>query len=138
MWRIGARTEVRIGIDHWLGCKWRHILPDAMIDKLHTVGKYVLKDIACFGSALLQDQGWLNADLFGFDDQEITIWNSYITLLTASHAKITTEDDKLIWILSKTGKYTPKAGYFHLILDRNEMEKSWWWKWLWKLTCPLK
>ena len=49
MWRIGARTEVRIGIDPWLGCKCRHILPDAMIDKLHTVGKYVLKDIACFG-----------------------------------------------------------------------------------------
>ena len=67
-----------------------------MIDKLHTVGIYVLRDIACFGSTLLQDQGWLNADLFGFDDQEITIWNSYITLLTTSHAKITTEDDKLI------------------------------------------
>ena len=38
VWRIGARTKVRIGIDPWLGCKWRHILPDAMIDKLHTVG----------------------------------------------------------------------------------------------------
>ena len=77
-------------------------------------------------------------DHIGFDDQENTIWNSYVTLLTTIHAKITTEDDKLIWSLSKTGKYTPKAGYFHLILDRNEMESSWWWKWLWKLTCPLK
>ena len=66
MWRIGTGTEVRIGIDPWLGCKWRHCLPDTMIDKIHNVGFTVLKDIACLGTVLLQDQGWLHADLFGF------------------------------------------------------------------------
>ena len=65
MWRIGTRTEVRIGIDPWLGCKWRHFLLVSMIDKLHTIGFFVLKDIVCTGTALLQDQGWLNADHFG-------------------------------------------------------------------------
>ena len=68
VWRIGTGTEVRIGIDPWIGCKWRHVLPAAMIDELHIVGFYVLKDIACTGLALLQEQGWLNANLFGFDD----------------------------------------------------------------------
>ena len=29
-------------------------------------------------------------------------------------------------------------GYFHLIHSRNEMECFWWWKWLWKIQCPLK
>ena len=46
--------------------------------------------------------------------------------------------DELVWNLSKYGKYSPKDGYLHLMLDKNEMEYSWWWKVLWKLKCPLK
>ena len=95
-----------------------------MINKLHDDGYYVLKDITCNGTALLQDQGWLNADFFGFVDQEIIIWNTYVALMTSSHDRISNEGDPLVWILSKTGKYTPKASYFHLIQDRNEMECS--------------
>ena len=68
MWRIGTVTKVRIGIDPWLGCKWRHVLPVSMIDKLHFVGFFVLKDIACTETNLLQDQGWMIADFFGCDD----------------------------------------------------------------------
>ena len=66
------------------------------MDKLHDDGYYVLKDIACNGTSLLQDQGWLNVDFLGFDDQEIIIWNSYVALLTSSHVQISTEDDQLI------------------------------------------
>ena len=73
VWRIGTGTEVRIGIDPWQGCKWRHVLPDSMIDKLHSVGFFVIKDIACTSTTFLQNQGWLNADPFYFDDQEIVI-----------------------------------------------------------------
>ena len=138
MWRIGIGIEVRIGIDPWLGCKWRHNLPVSMIVKLHNEGYFVLKYIACIGTSLLQDQGWMNADFLGFEDHEIIIWNSYVALFTTSHVHISTKDDQLIWSLSKTGKYTPKVGYFHLIHSRNEMECFWWWKWLWKLQCPLK
>ena len=68
MWRIGIGTEVRIVIDPWLGCKWIHNLPVSMIEKLHIGGYFVLRDIACMGTALLQEQGWLNADLLGFDE----------------------------------------------------------------------
>ena len=68
VWRIGTGTEVRIGIDPWLGCKWRHNLPVSMIEKLHIGGYFVLRDIACMGTTLLQEQGWLNANHLGFDE----------------------------------------------------------------------
>ena len=55
VWRIGTGTEVRIGIDPCLGCKWRHVLPDCMIDKLHSIGFYVIKDIACSSITFLQN-----------------------------------------------------------------------------------
>ena len=138
MWNVGSGFVVRIRIDPWLGCKWRHVLLAPMIDKLHDAGFSVLKDIACLGIVLLQDQGWLHADLFGFVEQEIIIWNNYVALLISSHVRISNEDDQLVWSYSKTGKYTPKAGYFYLIEDRNDLDYSWWWKWLWKLNCPLK
>ena len=35
VWKVGSGTEVCIGIDPWLGCKWRHVLPAPMIDQLH-------------------------------------------------------------------------------------------------------
>ena len=98
-----------------------------MIVKLHIASFYALKDIACISTVILQDQVWLTADFFYFEDQEIIIWNNYVALLTSSHVRINTEDDQLVWSLSKTGKYTPKDGYAHLIHDRNEMECSWWW-----------
>ena len=69
MWKVGTGTEVRIGIDPWLGCKLRHVLPASMIDKLHNAGFSVLKDNACLGTVLIQDQGWLHADVFGFVEQ---------------------------------------------------------------------
>ena len=68
-----------------------------MIDKLPSAGFYALKDIACMGTVILQDQGWLNVDFFYFVDQEIIFWNNYVALLTSSHVRITTEDDQLVW-----------------------------------------
>ena len=53
------------------------------------------------------------------------------------HVRLSNEDDKLAWNLSKSRRYSPKEGYVHL-LDRSELEYSWWWKVLWKLKCPIK
>ena len=47
-------------------------------------------------------------------------------------------EDELVQNQSKSGKYSPKAGYLQLILDKNELEISWWWNLIWKLKCPLK
>ena len=52
--------------------------------------------------------------------------------------RLSNDDDEFVWNLSKSGKYTPKDGYEQLMLVRNEIEYSWWWKVLWKLKCPLK
>ena len=110
-----------------------------MTDKLHYAGIYFLKDIACVGVSIVMDQGWLNVDILGFvDNQEIISWNVYLALLKSSHVRISNEADLLVWSQSKSGKYTPKAGYLHLIQDMNEVEISWWWKLLWKLKFPLK
>ena len=76
VWRVGTGAYVCIGMDPWIGCKWRHSLPSTMVDKLHYVGFYFLKDIACPGVSILQDHGWLNADILGFVDQEIISWNA--------------------------------------------------------------
>ena len=123
----------------WVGYKWRHLLPSILTDKLHSVRIYFRKDIGCPGVSLLMEQAWLTADNLGLvDNQEITCWNGYLAILKASHVRLFNEADVMIWNQSKSGKYTPKAGYLHLILDRNEVEISWWWKLLWKLKCSLK
>ena len=31
VWKIGNRTVVHIGVDPWIGCKWRHAFPSSMI-----------------------------------------------------------------------------------------------------------
>ena len=85
------------------------------------------------------EQGWISADDLGLVDyQDVSCWNGYLAILKASHVRLTNAMDVLVWNQSKSGKYSPKDGYLQLILDRNEMEYSWWWKVLWKLKCPLK
>ena len=56
----------------------------------------------------------------------------------SSHVSLTNDKDVLVWNLSKSGLYTPKEGYVQLLLDRDGMDHSWWWKLLWKFNCPLK
>ena len=70
------------------------------------------------------EQGWLFADHIGLTYQlDVTVWNGYLSTLKESHVILSNEDDKLVWILSKSGRYTPKEGYVHL-LDRSELENS--------------
>ena len=57
VWKVGNGAEVRIGMDPWVGYKWRHSLSSSMIDKLHYAGFYFLKDIACLGVSIMLDQG---------------------------------------------------------------------------------
>ena len=55
------------------------------------------KDIACHDVSILQKQGWLNADILGFVDQETIYWNAYLALLKSSHVRLTNEDHLLVW-----------------------------------------
>ena len=128
-----------IGMDPWVGCKWRHTLPSSLVDNLHNVGLFVLSDIGCPDLYLLDNQEWFTTALIGLTDQhDIICWNEYVGLLKTSHVRLSCDKDLLIWNQSKSGKYTPRAGYLQLMLDRQEEELSWWWKVLWKFKCPLK
>ena len=72
VWKIGNGNAVRIGVDPWIRCKWRHSLPSSMIEKLHLAGIFVLADIGLHGLTDLLAQQWTNADFIGFTDpQEI-------------------------------------------------------------------
>ena len=68
MWKVGNGVEVRIGMDPLVGCKWRHLLLTFLIDKLHSVGSYLLKYIGCIGVSLLMEHAWLTADNLGLVD----------------------------------------------------------------------
>ena len=137
VWQIGDGNSVRIGLDPWIGCKWRHSLPPSMIEKLHLAGFFVLSDIGLHGLTDLLAQQRTNADFIGFTDpQEIDLWNAYLTILKSSYARLSSEDDTLVWNLSKSGKYRPKEGYAQLM--HRELDNIWWWKIVWKLKCPLK
>ena len=73
-----------------------------MIDKLHYVGIFSLKDIGCSSMTLLLEQGWLSADLVGLQDhQEITSWNDVLSILKSSHVRLSNDDDMLIWNQAK-------------------------------------
>ena len=138
VWKIGNGADVRLEMDPWVGCKWRHLLPFPLVEKLHYLGVFSLKYIGAPGLTVLMEQGWLSADHLGLTDHlDVSVWNGYLSTLKASHVRLSNEDDKLVWILSKSGRYTPKEGYVQL-LDRSELEYSWWWKVLWKLKCPLR
>ena len=40
LWNIGNGAVVHLGVDPWVGCKWRHIFPPYVIEKLHLAGGF--------------------------------------------------------------------------------------------------
>ena len=120
VWKVGNGADVHLGIDPWVGCKWRYILPSYVIEKLHLAGIFFLKDIGEPGLTCLMEQQWLSAEYIGLVDlQDVSVWNGYLAILKASHVRLSNDADELVWNLSKSCKYTPKDGYVQLMLVMN-------------------
>ena len=111
VWKVGNGADVRIGLDPWVGCKWRHSLPSHLTDILHSAGLFFLKDIGSSSVSHLMEQGWLNVEALGFvEAHDIISWTGYLAILKSSHIKLKNEADVLVWNKSKSGKYSPKDG----------------------------
>ena len=96
VWKIGNGAEVHLGLDPWVGCKWRHVLSLNLVEKLHSVGVFSLQDIGIPVSSV-SEQDWLPADHFGLVEQEdVSTWNGYLSILKESHVRLSNEDDKLV------------------------------------------
>ena len=98
-----------------------------------------MKDVGTSTLSYLMEQGWLSSDDLGLvGELDINAWNGYLAILKTSHIRFRNEDDLLVWNQAKSGKYSPKGGYMHLILEQHEMEIAWWWNMFWHFKCPLK
>ena len=83
---------------------------------LHSVGYYFLSDVGIGPVTNLMEQVWLSSNDLGLvDNHYITAWNIYIAMLKANHIRFRNEEDVLVWNQAKSGVYTPKHGYLHLI-----------------------
>ena len=107
--KIGNGVDVHLGMDPWVGYKWRHLLPYPLVEKLHSVGVFSLKDIGIPVSPVME-QALLPADHFGLDFEDVSVWNGYFSILKTSHVRLSNEKDKLVWNLSKSEIYSLKEG----------------------------
>ena len=77
-----------------------------------------MKDVGTSSVSYLKEQGWLSPAALGLvEDQDINAWNGYLAILKTSHIRLKNDDDVLVWNQAKSGKYSPKGGYLHLILE---------------------
>ena len=54
-------------------------------------------------------QEWINVDFMRFVEEGRIIWDSYISILSHSHAWIRDYEDKIIWQKNRVGVFLPKG-----------------------------
>ena len=93
-----------------------------MIEILHSAGYFFLKDVGTATISCLMEQGWLSSVYLGLvEELDINTWNGYLAILKTSHIRFNNNEDLLVWNQDKSGKYTPKGGYLHLIQEQHEL-----------------
>ena len=96
VWKIGNGANVRIGMDLWAGCKWRHSLPSQLTNILHSASYYFLTDVGIVPVTNLMEQVSLSSNDLGLvENQYILAWNGYIAMLKSSHIRFRNEEDVL-------------------------------------------
>eukprot|EP00253_Pinus_taeda_P034418 PITA_34418 len=136
VWRVNDGSLARIGMDPWPGCGGRHILPDDLIQHLHSQAIRVMVDIADPQKSSIFDQCWKSTHQINLPPVWHQDWMDYITALSEAHIRIKQGPDELMWHLSGNGIYSPKSGYLALISHKILDAISFWWQTVWKLTAP--
>eukprot|EP00253_Pinus_taeda_P019711 PITA_19711 len=136
VWRVNDGSLARIGMDPWPGCGGRHILPEDLIQQLHSQAIRVLEDIANPQNSSIFEQHWKAAHQINLPPVWHQDWMDYIISLLEAHIRIKQGPDELMWHLSRNGIYTPKTGYLALISHKIPDAISFWWKIVWKITAP--
>eukprot|EP00253_Pinus_taeda_P011302 PITA_11302 len=137
-WKVGDGKNVCIGRDPWVGCNQSYALSPGILRHLDRKGLYTLNQVEKVGLSTLWGQAWKNAVDLGLDFRWHNEWSSFIEELHRSNVRIKSEPDALLWAHSKTGNYSPKAGYIFLMDQKGWPEPEWCSRNLWKLKCPLK
>jgi hypothetical protein len=86
----------------------------------------------------LWQQGWLAGPRLGLLEEDRPIWNKYIQTLRKSSIRLSVYEDELLWDSVGDGEYTPRSGYLKLTTYLQQQEPLWWWRNIWKQSCPAK
>ena len=105
-----------------------YILPEHMILYLRENNFNTLHSITCFNRNTIRGEGWLSAAEVDFEGEDRLIWDDYVAILNNSNVHIQVCSDRLIWMHSPTGVYSPKHAYRFLIQEIVSGEDWWWWR----------
>lgn len=109
-----------------------------MRESLAAKGIFSLNQISNEGTTTFWKQGWKSAEDLDLEPHWEGVWMEYTMELQRSNVCIKERVDELRWVYSRSGIYIPKFGY-NLQMDRRVGEiRHWWFKPLWKLSCPVK
>jgi len=137
-WNVGNGHKLLVGRDPWMGCTLDYVLPGFVIEALRRVGIVSLNQLVVPRQEGMWFQRWRRADSLGLLDREKAFVEVYIRNLVLSNLMLTEEEDSLVWEEDPNGNYSPKAGYTLLSSEEEQRAQVWWWKSLWKLSCPAK
>jgi hypothetical protein len=83
-------------------------------------------------------QGWMEGHSLGLLEDDLPYWNRYTQNLREASIRLVDRDDKLLWDGVGDGEYTPCSRYLKLTMDLHQRDPLWWWRKIWKQSCPAK
>ena len=116
-WNVGNGRCVWIGVDPWVGCTQKHILPAHTVASLRERNIIYLHQLAILGLQDIWVRSWRQASFLDLDEQDGGELACYIGELNRSLLQLRDREDELIWDVDPCGRYTPKSGYLKLSAD---------------------
>ena len=118
-WKVGDGSQVRVGCDPWVGCSPNYSLSQELVNHINSEGFYFLNQVADPRTTSLVKQGWMSGTDLHLENRWMGEWNRYIADLSHSAIRILNFVDKLCWLNTQTGSYSPKLGYKWLMTQED-------------------